>query len=511
METAALPKSKRLSYTVSGIGGRVDLSSPRLWLAALALLAAAAVTGFFVRPTYPNYDSYYSLVWGRDLLHGHLPNFDVYRGPTEHPLAVVFGALLSLFGTDGDRLLVLATLLAFVGLVAGVFRVGQRSFSPLVGLLAALLVLTRFDFPFLAIRAYVDVPYMALVVLAAALEVARPRRGPPVMALLTAAGLLRPEGWVLAGLYFLYIAWGVSWSTRIAYAALAALAPVIWLGSDWISTGDSLFSLHATRELAGELDRQRPIGEVPALLVQFFNSTVKLPVAVLGGVGLVIGLLRFFRLMLVPVALLLGGVATFFVSAAVGLSAIPRYLLVPSIALCLFAALAVAGFAVEPRPRYWRVWAGVSALAVALGGIYTAINAPVLSKFDDEIAFQGDIHRSIRKTLAVSAVGRAIDRCGPVTVPTHKFIPDVLWVLDLPPEMVFARSQRISKHGVAIYVFGRKASGRYGDSVGVDPLATSVPAAGYRPIAASRAQYTVAYVSCPPGKAKPGQAPGTGQ
>src|SRR5437016_9519995 len=34
---------------------------------ALALLIVAVTVGTLVYPTYPNYDSYYSLIWGREL------------------------------------------------------------------------------------------------------------------------------------------------------------------------------------------------------------------------------------------------------------------------------------------------------------------------------------------------------------------------------------------------------------------------------------------------------------
>ena len=61
-------------------------------------------------------------VGGREILHGQLPSFEVYRGPTEHPLALVFGALMSLFGTGGDRLMVFATLASYVALVGGLYR-----------------------------------------------------------------------------------------------------------------------------------------------------------------------------------------------------------------------------------------------------------------------------------------------------------------------------------------------------------------------------------------------------
>src|SRR5690348_12112165 len=73
----------------------------------LAALSLAALIGYFAFPTYPTYASFYALLWGRDLLHLHLPAFRVYRGPTEHPLAIFFGMLCSIFGDGGARLMVL--------------------------------------------------------------------------------------------------------------------------------------------------------------------------------------------------------------------------------------------------------------------------------------------------------------------------------------------------------------------------------------------------------------------
>ena len=71
------------------------------------------------------------------------------------------------------------TLATYLWLVWGIYRLGRVAFTPLIGAIAALLLLTRFDFAFLAARGYVDVPYMALVVWAAVMEASRPRRGWP--------------------------------------------------------------------------------------------------------------------------------------------------------------------------------------------------------------------------------------------------------------------------------------------------------------------------------------------
>src|SRR4051812_38480972 len=93
----------------------------RLALIAFALLCLGLAIGFLVFPTYPVYDSYYSLLWGRELLHGSLPAFEGFRYPTEHPLAIAAGAGLSIFGHVGDRMWVALMLASFLALVAGGF------------------------------------------------------------------------------------------------------------------------------------------------------------------------------------------------------------------------------------------------------------------------------------------------------------------------------------------------------------------------------------------------------
>src|SRR3954451_24436494 len=186
---------------------------------AFGLLCLGFLVGFFLYPTYPVYDSYYALLWGRDLVHGHPLVFDGFRYPTEHPLAIVAGAVLSPLGRSADRLWVALILASFLALVAGVYRLGRLAATPLVGAVAAVLLLTRFDYAFLAARGYADIPYMALVVWAAALEAGRPRRGTPVFLLLAGAGLLRPEAWLLAALYWCWMAWRATWRARLGYAA----------------------------------------------------------------------------------------------------------------------------------------------------------------------------------------------------------------------------------------------------------------------------------------------------
>src|ERR1700682_3264034 len=121
---------------------RLRAVPPARWaVIGFAAMCVGALVGYLAPPTYPTYDSFYALLWGRDLLHLHLPDFRVYRGPTEHPLAIAFGVVWSLFCQGGALQTVLASIASFVALVACVYRLGRLCFGPVVGLLAGLLVL----------------------------------------------------------------------------------------------------------------------------------------------------------------------------------------------------------------------------------------------------------------------------------------------------------------------------------------------------------------------------------
>jgi hypothetical protein len=426
---------------------------------ALALLIVAVVVGTFVYPTFPNYDSYYSLIWGRELLHAHLPTFEVYRAPTEHPLALGFGAALSVLGRSGDRVMVLATMASLVVLAMGMYRVGRAAFTPVIGLIAGALLLTRFDFPFLAARAYIDIPYLAFVVWAAALEIERPRRGMPVLLLLFLASLMRPEAWLIAGLYVLWIGWRASWPERVRYAAIAAAAPLIWVAIDTIVTGQPLFSLTHTTGLAEELGRNKGLSQVPSATWDFLMSLDKLPVLLAAGLGLLIAIWLTPRRAIIPALLLALGLATFFLVGVAGLSIINRYLLVPSLMIMVFAAVALGGWSMLRSGVVQWVWAGAAVLMVLGGTIYTA--AHLKSRvFTENLEFRGDSHRALVRLLDDPKV-RAGLRCGPLSVPNHKLIPEARWILNAGKHRVLARSDNATvkdtRKGVALFTIDRTA------------------------------------------------------
>jgi hypothetical protein len=469
-------------------------SGRRMWIAvALIAIAVLAAVGFAIYPTFPNYDSYYSLVWGRELLHGSTPSFEAYRAPTEHPLAIAFGALLALLGDGADRVLVAATLASFVALAGGVYRLAAVSFNAAVGVVAAVLLCTRFDFPFLALRAYIDIPYLALVVWAAAIEAARPRRGAPVLVLLAAAGLLRPEAWLLAGLYLLWVAPVADWRRRAELASLVAIPPVVWCLLDGAVTGSPLFSLRHTNGLAEELGRTSTLAGIPTSTLRFLEGLDKKPVLFAGALGLVFALA--LRRGAVVLALLVSGLATFVLVGLAGLSIISRYLLVPSLMVMIYAAVALAGWTTLARAHpLRRPWALVAGVVLAGGIAYTAAHL-TLHNFVVELRFRGDAHASLRALLRSPEV-RHGRRCGPVSLPNHKLIPEARWILRAGRRDVIARSDSSQaariRRGVAIYAVGPKAFRRYGYSP--DDVSNALPLPGFA-FARANAHFS-AYVRC---------------
>lgn len=457
--------------------------------AAVVVLVAVAV--WALAPTYPNYDTYYHLVWGRELRDGLTPSFEAYAAPTQHPLYVALAAVLGLLGERADRALVLVCFLSHAALVLGAYRLGATVFGRWSGLLGALFVASSASFLLYSARGYVDMPFLALVVWAGVLA-ARDRRG--AMGLLVLAGLLRPEAWVLAGLHWLWCVRGATARDRAGHTLGVLAAPILWALVDLAATGDALHSLNATSRLADDLGREQGLRAVPGAFVSFVGATVRPPVFVLALVGGAIALRRpGWRAARVVLALAVAGVVTFVGTGVLGLSILPRYLTVPSVAFCLLAGYALGGFtALRADHPARRRWARGSAAAAALGAVGLVLLAPSLGRMSEELRFLRETHRGLVGVLDAPPV-RAAMRCGPVTFPNFRLVPDARWHLDAPREAVGARSARRRDRGVAVFLATRKGLRRFGFADGASPT-TNVPDPGYRRVAANVA--FAAYARC---------------
>jgi Dolichyl-phosphate-mannose-protein mannosyltransferase len=482
---------------------------------ALAAMFVAALVGYAAYPTYPTYDSFYALLWGRDVLHLHLPDFSVYRAPTEHPLAIAFGALCSLFGQGGARLMVLGSILSFVALVAGCYRLGKASFGPVVGVIAALLVLSRFFVENLAAQGYLDISYVALIVWAVVLEVERPRRGVSVLLLLGAAGLLRPDAWVLGGAYALWCCWRPRAQDarqrrrlRVLYLALAVLPALVWATVDAIVTGSPLHSLHATAGLAAELERTQGFAAVLHSLWSYSVRIDKLAVVLGALVGVPLAVWLAPRRAAAPLAAFLLLAFVYLAEGAAGASVVDRYLLGADTLALPFCAVALGGWAML-RPGAWlrRVWI-VAAVALFAYGAGVAAKTLSLSSLRTTLAYHEDFHKGLAAALAAPAVREQLHRCRLLSLPNNKLIPDARWILDTVDQRnIVARSEaradvakgahklqnRIRHGSVAVYPLGPAVFITAIVDAGDDPR-DEVPLTGFGRIYTSR--YYAVYANC---------------
>ncbi|MEA2228168.1 MAG: hypothetical protein QOF04_1798 [Solirubrobacteraceae bacterium] len=398
-----------------------------------------------------NYDTLYALVWGRDLAHGTLPDYDVSLAPTPHPLATLVGVVLAPLSATADRGVhgEAATTIVLVGAFAAlgalgwvVYRLGAEWFNPAAGALAAAIVLTRRPVLDFGARAYVDIPYLVLVLGALLVETRRPRAGAPVLALLALAGLLRPEAWLFSAVYLAWL-WRAPRSRRASLLVLAAAGPLLWTLADLLVTGDPLHSLLGTRGTAQDLGRITGLDEVPLTAPRRLGEILREPVlfGAAGGGLLALAYLRE-RARLAAAAGVVA-FAAFCVLATAGLPILGRYLLLPAVILAIFCGAAVFGWMELARahPRR-RPWAWFAAATVVLLVAFTPAQAGRIAALQRALARQDAIQHDLA-ALAREPRPAIRPACAPVTVPNHRPVPALALWLDLPPRrIVDAQEQR---------------------------------------------------------------------
>ena len=163
---------------------------PLLSFVPVAVIALVILLLLVVFPIgFPNYDSVYYLLWGRELAEGLTPDYGPPLVPTPHPLYQLFGAVVSPLGDGASTAAMVLAYLSLGALAWLVYRLGSLWFDRPTGVLAAVIIMTSAPILSNGLRAYIDLPYIVLCLAALVVETKRPKAGWPVLALLALAGL----------------------------------------------------------------------------------------------------------------------------------------------------------------------------------------------------------------------------------------------------------------------------------------------------------------------------------
>jgi hypothetical protein len=420
----------------------------------LAVLLGAVLLRLLAGVGFANYDTLYALVWGQQLARGETPQYGLPIAPTPHPLVEALGFVLTPLGprTVSDVVVALG-FLALAGCGWAVYRLGSLWFGRWAGALAALLLLTRVPILSYGVRAYVDVPYL-LLVLCALLTACRPPLTRPaagaVLGLLALAGLLRPEAWIFAGLYWLYLACYVRLARRrlIGLAVLVCLAPLLWLLSDLLVTGNALWSLTNTRATAHQLGRETGILKVPEYIPRRLGEILRPPVLLGAALGGVLSLLWLRGRALLPALVGVAAVVVFAFFATFGLPINTRYAFFAAALLCIFCGVGVFGWTLLPagdrRRRWWMLGAVVVVLAL-LG--YAPSQYRGAQRELSNLAHQQRIENDLLALVGAHAISL---RCGPIGVPNHRPIPLLALRLQTAPAHVVSAQVRSLRDGTYI-------------------------------------------------------------
>jgi hypothetical protein len=450
----------------------------RGWADLLAVGAGAALLRVIAGVGFANYDTLYALAWGGQLARGETPAYGVPIAPTPHPLLEALGLVLSPLGPRASEDITVA--LGFLALSAcgwALYRLGALWFGRAAGALAALLFLTRVPVLSYGVRAYADLPFLALV-LAALLVEARSResgRGPaglPVLALLALAGLLRPEAWAFSGIYWLYLlglpertsragagareshaaaptgedSWTRSRGELAILTLLAAAGPVLWGLSDLLVTGDPLWSLTNTRNTASTLGRATGIANVPEYIPRRIGEILRPPGLLGAALGGVLSLLWLRGRALAGAIAGVLAVGVFAGFAAAGLPINTRYAFLTAAILCVFAGAGAFGWTRLARgDRRRRPWLAGGALVLVALAAYAPAQYRSADRELDKLARQ----HAIEADLLALVDERAINlRCGPVGVPNHAPIPLLALYLKTSPANVISAQVGFITRGV---------------------------------------------------------------
>jgi len=523
----------------------------RSWGPPLAFIAVVSAVLLAIFPRgFPNYDTIYYLLWGREIADGLSPDYGAPLAPTPHPLYDLLGAV---FSPLGDGSITVAVVLAYLslGLLAWlVYRLGADWFDRPVGFLAAFLVMTSAPVLSNGLRAYIDIPYMVLCLAALLIETRKPKAGWPVLLLLALAGLLRPEAWLFAGFYFLWLALDFHLAPAagpdpsapqprpgfnlgrlriqlreagidrnlVLMACLTAAGPVIWVLFDLVTTSNPLYSFTGTRETVETLERDTGPLDVIVYGPRRLGEVMQWPGMVGAFFGVILTLWAMPKRAAIGVVAAVLALVAFALMGASGLAIIPRYTMLAAAILFIFTAATVLGWRLlEPGHRLRRIWQAAAAATVALWLIWLPNQYDLLKTVDRDLSDQALVERDLEALVdsgafnpptgldlpggalsgaPATSAGTSVKDCLPISVPNHRAVPRLAFWLDIRPSDVvsIAATDRQPGTGFFLAPARRFTVENFILDPGEPGRAVTRPPAGFSEVARNRSW--VLYTSC---------------
>jgi hypothetical protein len=415
------------------------------------------------------YDVGYGLIWGREILHGRLPDYRTPGASTPHPLGTLLATIAAAFGTHWSWDVVQLILFVSFGIVGLALFLLTRTLlhSALAATIAvaALLLSPPFLTDALGGSGLSDLPALALTLAAAALVAHAPRRPTGPLLLLALAGLMRPEAWGLAGAYWLYLAYGRPPLRELAStAALVAVAPLLWALADLIVVSDPTYSLTHTQAASQTQMFQTGLANVPHAALTDLRALVGLPVLLIGLAGVLLALRLARRRLAFPLALLALALAEFALLGLAGVPLLERFLSVVAALICVFFAYALIfarddllgrlGSRAAPVRIAW-------SLAVLLVLAYLGISD--LARLHH---VRGDQHAAVQAQADLGSLARqpglaaAVTGCPPFYVARFELTSIVAYDFDRPPQTILRAPARAPRRGLLL-VPTTAAAGKY--------------------------------------------------
>jgi hypothetical protein len=293
-----------------------------------------------------------------------------------------------------------------------------------------------------------DLPSLAAVLAALACELSRPKRGVAPLALLSLAGLWRPEPWLLAGLYWLWAARGRPRLSKLGLAAIALSAPALWMACDLAMTGKALYSLTYTHESTLAARRPTGLADAPDTLRAALVGYLGTPVLLVALVGVVLELFvrQLPRLLLALLALTVLGFA------ALGAAQLPldeRYALPTTALLAIFYGNLVMGWRTLRPSRLRTAWmlAAIPAAACVIASAPHQLRA--LASDRTTFSAQSAVIADLGKLTRAGSVRASLAACKPVAAP-YRVVPILAYDIGQRPRALTTQNAGIPSYGALV-------------------------------------------------------------